>query len=168
MKGDKKIIFSEKIDSIINGIALGLAFIIFAFLIYFFDIFHNVILDRILAVVSAMVGILFTSFEIDKIDKDKMYGFGDCVLGMIFIIPAISVILYFKSLFLNIVMSGLLILGTYGSSRGLLEIIYSVSGQEKSGYKKFDIIKILTFFTEFIALVVVVIQLMTEIIKIRT
>lgn len=168
MKGNKKIIFSEKIDSIINGIALGLAFIIFALLIYFFNIFHNIILDRIFAVVSALIGILFTSFEIDKIDKDKMYGFGDCVLGMILIIPAISVILYFKNIFFNVVMSGLLIFGTYGISRGLLEIIYSVSRQEKSENKKFDIIKIIAFFTEFIALIVVVIQLMTEIIKMST
>ena len=71
MAKEKKVVFSEEIDSIINGIAVGMAFLISAFITYFFNVFHNIILDRIVAVALAMLGILFTSFEIDKIDKNK-------------------------------------------------------------------------------------------------
>ena len=114
-----------------------------------------------------MLGILFTSFEIDKIDKNKIYGVGDLVLGLVFIIPSLGVILYFNNIFSNVIMSAVFIFGAYGSFRGLLEIAYSILKPKKVENKKSDIIKVITFLTEFIALIVVVMQLMTEIIKIR-
>ena len=64
-------------------------------------------------------------------------------------------------------MSAVFIFGAYGSFRGLLEIAYSILKPKKVENKKSDIIKVITFLTEFIALIVVVMQLMTEIIKIR-
>ncbi len=167
MAKEKKVVFSEEIDSIINGIAVGMAFLISAFITYFFNVFHNIILDRIVAVALAMLGILFTSFEIDKIDKNKIYGVGDLVLGLVFIIPSLGVILYFNNIFSNVIMSAVFIFGAYGSFRGLLEIAYSILKPKKVENKKSDIIKVITFLTEFIALIVVVMQLMTEIIKIR-
>lgn len=165
MAKEKNIIFSEEIDSMINGIAIGLAFLMFSFLIFHFNIFHTIIIDRFISVISAVLGILFTSFEIDKIDKNKVYGVGDFVLGLIFMLPAIGVILYFNKVYLNILMSLPFVFGAYGSCRGLIEIIYSVGKRDKSENKKLDIVKIITFFTEFIGLIIVVIQLIAEIIK---
>lgn len=44
---DKKIVFSEEIDSSINGIALGTAFVMLSIFVVYFKIFNNTIAENL-------------------------------------------------------------------------------------------------------------------------
>lgn len=43
-QNEKKIVFSEEIDSSINGFALGISFVMLAIFVVYFKIFNNAII----------------------------------------------------------------------------------------------------------------------------
>lgn len=66
---------------------------------------------------------------------------------------------------LNIGLFIVLLLGSYGMIRGILEILYSLKLQRrKSNNVKIEIMKIVVAVTEFISLIVVILQLVKELV----
>lgn len=166
MSTDKKknIIFSEEVDSSINGFALGTSFVLVALLVMYFEVFNNLIIERVVAIVLLLVGIAGTMSEIEKIKKNDIKGFGDLVLGLLFAIPSFVVIIKFKISLLNILMVFLFLFGVYGSMRGIFAIIYSLRIKKReSNNKKVEIMQIIVALTEIIALIVAVLQLISEV-----
>lgn len=95
MKKKSKIVFSEEIDNFIDGISLGIAFILIAIFIYFVGIFHNVLVDRIVMLVLILFGFIGTATEISKINnKNKIHGIDNFLIGIIFL--GISIFFYIK------------------------------------------------------------------------
>ena len=74
---EKKIIFSEEIDSSITGIALGASFVALAILVWKFEMFHNHTVNSVVQIVLLIIGILGTAVEFDKINKNDIKGIDD-------------------------------------------------------------------------------------------
>ena len=101
---EKKVTFSEEIDSSIDGFALGITFVLLAFFEVYFKIFGNRLVEIILAIGLLLFGIFGTLTEIGKISTDKIKGVDDLVVGLIIAIIPILIILKFDILILNIIM----------------------------------------------------------------
>lgn len=163
MAKDKKIIFSEEIDSIINGLSLGVTFVIIALLVWFGNLFHNKIAEMIFAMIMLFIGIAGTFLEVEKANKE-LKGFGDFGMGTVFSGLAIFLIFKFNIIFLNILCVIILIFGIYCLVSGLLKIIYSMKWQRrKTENRKIEILQFVTGATEVIALIVVILELITEV-----
>lgn len=162
----KEIVFSKEIDSIIDGLALGITVVLLAILVYYKNVFHNVLADRIISVILIAIGVAGTSFELQKISTNKVQGISDFVIGAILALPALSVIVFVDNILLNVIMIVLLALFTFGILKGVISIIYSIKQASKtSGNKKMEFFKIITVITEIIAFFVAVMQLYTELSK---
>ena len=160
-----KIIFSEEIDSFISGISLGLAFIIIAVFIYFNGAFHNVLVDRIVILILTVVGLMGTGLEINKINnQNKIYGLDNFFIGTLFLGACIFLIIRFNNLFINIGCVLVLLLSTFGTCQGLLQILYSLKlKRRKSNNKKLEVLKLIILITEVLAFAVALLQLINEI-----
>lgn len=162
---DKKIVFSEEIDSSINGIALGTAFVMLSIFVVYFKIFNNTIVEKVIAVILLAFGIAGTLTEIGRIKKEDIKGVDDLIVGLLLTVFSVVVILKFRNVALNIGLFIVLLLGSYGMIRGILEILYSLKLQRrKSNNVKIEIMKIVVAITEFISLIVVILQLIKELI----
>lgn len=161
---EKKIVFSEKIDSSICGFALGIAFVLAAFFEVYFKIFGNRIVEIVIAIVLLIVGIAGTLTEIGKIKKDDIKGTDDFVLGLILTVLPIIFILIFNKVIINIFLFPIFMFGTFGGLKGIMEIIYSLKLKKReSGNTKIEVMKIIVAITEIIALAVAIIQLIDAI-----
>ena len=162
---DKKIVFSEEIDSSINGFALGISFVLLALFVEYFKIFNNAIVEIVVAIVLLVLGIAGTVTEIGRIKKDDIRGLDDLMLGIFLAVVSIIVILKIHNVYYNIGLFVILLLGTFGMVKGLLEVLYSLKlRKRKSKNAKVEIMKIIVALTEIIALIVAIIQLMHEIV----
>lgn len=162
----KTITFSEEIDSSINGLALGISFLLLAVLVWNFSLFHNTIVDRIMEVVLIGCGIISTVMEFDKINKGDIKGIDDLILGVLFSSFAIFLIWKFDLIWLNVLGFAIALFGFFGSASGIIKIVYSLNVKKRtSDNKKIKIINLITLATEGLALVVVVLQLISELIN---
>lgn len=161
---EKKVTFSEEIDSSIDGFALGITFVLLAFFEVYFKIFGNRLVEIILAIGLLLFGIFGTLTEIGKISTDKIKGVDDLVAGLIIAIIPILIILKFDILILNIIMFIVLAFGTFGAMKGVIEILYSLKiKRRKTENKKVEIMKIIVAVTEVVALAVAIIQFVNEV-----
>ena len=143
MKKDKKVIFSEEIDSSISGFALGISFVLLAGLIYYFDFFQLGIADRIVSILLLIFGIVGTCVEIFLVFK-------------------------FDQIILNIVCAIVLFFSLFATTKGLIEFFYSLKLQRrKSQNKKIEVIKFIAVITELLALGVAIFQFLAEIYKVQ-
>ena len=128
------------------------------------------------------LGIAGTLTEIGRIKKADMKGLDDLIVGLLLtvvsvvviifikiavisVIISVVVILKFRNVALNIGLFIVLLLGSYGMIRGILEILYSLKLQRrKSNNVKIEIMKIVVAVTEFISLIVVILQLVKELV----
>ncbi len=162
---DKKIVFSEEIDSSINGIALGTAFVMLSIFVVYFKIFNNTIAEKVIAVTLLVFGIAGTLTEIGRIKKEDIKGLDDLIVGLLLTILSVVIILKFRNATLNIGLFIVLLLGSYGMIRGILEVFYSLKIQRrKSNNVKIEIMKSVVAITEFVSLIVVILQLVKELI----
>ena len=161
---DKKIVFSEEIDSSINGIALGTAFVMLSIFVVYFKIFNNTIVEKVIAVILLAFGIAGTLTEIGRIKKEDIKGVDDLIVGLLLTVFSVVVILKFRNVALNIGLFIVLLLGSYGMIRGILEILYSLKLQRRSNNVKIEIMKIVVAITEFISLIIVILKLVKELI----
>lgn len=160
---EKKIIFSEEIDSSINGFSLGVSFVVVALLIWFFGLFHNRIAESIITIVLLVFGIGGTFLEIEKINQRGIKGFGDFGLGAVFSALLVYLIFRFDIIILNVVCIIGLLLSVFAVFSGVMKIGYSIKIQKrKTENRKIEIFKIIAGITEIIALIVVILQLVTE------
>lgn len=167
MAKEKKIVFSEEIDSSIDGFALGFSFIVSAMIVWKFNVFHNNIANVIAQTILVVLGICGTFTEIDKLSKNDKKGFGDIALGAPITIGTVYAIWKWDNILFNIVCFSFLLLGLFGTAQGLMRVVYSINiSVRKSPNRKVGIVKIIALITELVALAVAVVQLVTEISKI--
>lgn len=83
---EKKIIFSEEIDSLINGLSLGLSFIIIGLILTFkSDYFGNNVANTIVQWCFIIIGALGLATEIPRLlKKNGIQGTDDLFIGSIF------------------------------------------------------------------------------------
>ena len=111
------------------------------------------------------LGIAGTLTEIGRIKKADMKGLDDLIVGLLLTVVSVVVILKFRNVALNIGLFIVLLLGSYGMIRGILEILYLLKLQRrKSNNVKIEIMKIVVAVTEFISLIVVILQLVKELV----
>lgn len=133
-KEKKKIIFSEEIDSAITGYAIGISFLgIGLFLLLNPSYFSSQIASYIVGAIIGGVGVLGTGVELSKSSKIK--GADNLIIGLVFLIAWLFSYFYINALWANIIFFGLLILGCYGVSLGLIQGIYSIIYNHKEQIK---------------------------------
>lgn len=168
MKKERKVVFSEEIDSSITGFALGISFVLLAGLTYYFDFFHWVIADGIISIILLVVGIGGTCIEIGRLNEEKIKGKDDLLLGLFFTIPALIFIFIYDHIILNIICFIVLLLSLFGTIKGIIEVTYSMRIQKrKSHNKKIEVLRFITIITEVLALAVAIFQLIAEICKVQ-
>ena len=123
---EKKVIFSEEIDSSIDGFALGITFVLVAFFEVYFKIFGNRMVEIVLAIGLLLFGIFGTLIEIGKISTDNIKGGDDLVTGLFLAAPSVFIIFKFNKVILNIIMFIVLAFGIFGAMKGVIEILYSL------------------------------------------
>jgi len=162
----KKVVFSEEVDSSINGFALGISFVLLALFVIWFKVFSNTIAESITAIFFLLFGIVGTMSEIEKIRKDDIKGIGDAMVGLFLTTPTLFGIIKTNIIWLRVILLAFLLVGMYGLMRGIFEIIYSLKlVKRENKNKKIEIMQIIVTITQVIALVVVVLQLIFEIKK---
>ena len=161
---EKKVIFSEEIDSSIDGFALGITFVLVAFFEVYFKIFGNRMVEIVLAIGLLLFGIFGTLIEIGKISTDNIKGGDDLVTGLFLAAPSVFIIFKFNKVILNIIMFIVLAFGIFGAIKGVIEILYSLKiKRRKTENKKVEVMQIVVAATEVVALAVAIIQLVNEV-----
>lgn len=131
----KKVVFSETIDSAINGYALGISFAgVGLFLLLNPNYFSAPIVSYILGAIIGVFGVLGTGIELSKSSKVK--GLGHITMGMAFLGIWLFGYLKVHVLWLNILLFFLLVLGCYGICLGLFQGVYSVIRNLQDSKKK--------------------------------
>lgn len=161
-KEEKKIYFSEEIDSRINGYALALAFVVCGLLLQFLPVyFGNKIVTEVVKWTFIVIGIVGFSVEFSK-TKIGIVGLDDTILGALFI--GIWFALYWlgKHWIFNIIGLPCFLFGVYEFLSGIQKIVYSISKIShtrktlSTEEKKTDII---LFVTKIFGLLLAIIQI---------
>lgn len=131
-KSKSKIIFSNKIDGIITGLALSSTFIFIAIFLYFKqDYFIIPAISHVISIICGLIGSMGFSIEIDNI-SNKPKGIGEIIFGGIFAlvwyflyicVPAEQ--LYIRVV-LNILAIASLFLAIYFAVEGILKMFFSI------------------------------------------
>lgn len=129
-KKPKKIIFSEEVDSAINGYALGVSFLgIGVFLLAKPDYFFSPIVSYILGAIIGIFGVCGAGVELSKSSKIK--GMDNLAYGLAFSVAWLIAYLKISTLWANIVFFFFLVFGTYSICLGLIQGIYSIINNTK-------------------------------------
>lgn len=122
----KNIVFSEIIDSKINGYALGFSLLLVStFLLFNSTYLHWSWLTYSVGAVLGILGIGGIGCELDKSKKVK--GIGNLSCGLIFLGVWLALFVYFNDKpVVNFLGMFPLIFGAYGSLKGLIELFYSI------------------------------------------
>jgi len=162
MAKEKKIYFSEEIDSRINGYALALAFVVCGLILQFLPVyFGNKVITEVVKWIFIVFGIAGFAVESGK-TKIGIIGLDDTVLGAMFISVWFALYWFGKHWAFNIIGFVCLLFGVYGFLSGIQKIVYSIlkiphtrkilSKEEK----KTDII---LFITKIFGLILAIIQI---------
>lgn len=139
-KKEKKIIFSEEVDSSITGFALVLTFIVIGiFLLYNNQYFGNETVAKIIQWIFIVVGSLGFGTEVSQLKKNKekrIKGIDDIVTGIVLILIWILLYRVFNNWIANSAGFFILIIGTFGTFRGFIEVIYSAAKIKKENNNK--------------------------------
>lgn len=120
-----QIIFSEEIDSAINGYAIGLSFTgIGVFLLLKPDYFSIPIISYIVGAIIGVFGVLGTGLELSKHSKIK--GMGNLTAGMLFLGCWLWGYIKVHAIWLNILIFIVLVLGCYLICLGLIQSAVSI------------------------------------------
>ena len=122
----KNIVFSEIIDSKINGYAIGISFLLIStFLLINNTYFYWTGLTYFIGAVFGVIGVAGIGTEIDKSKKIK--GVGNIVLGLLSLGIWLAIFLLLKNNpIANVFGLFFLIFGAYGFIKGLIELFYSI------------------------------------------
>lgn len=125
IKKPRQFVFSEEIDSAINGYAIGFSFTgIGVFLLLKPDYFAIPLISYIVGAIIGVVGVLGTGVELSKHSKVK--GLGNLVIGILFLGGWLLGYIWVHSIWLNIPIFLLLILGCYAVFLGLIQGMVSI------------------------------------------
>lgn len=149
MKKDKKTVFSEEIDSSINGYALGITFLLLSvFTILKPDYFIIPMVSYIVGTLLGITGIIGCSLEISKSIEIK--GMDTLSLGCIFVGIWFGLNRLCPNIIVNIFAFFILMFGIYGTLRGNFELVYSLLSMKS---KKTEVDKMITFKNIFLFIV---------------
>ena len=169
-KKPKHVIFSEEIDSAINGFAMGFLFIgIGLFLMLKPDYFAEPVASYIIGAVIGLFGVMGTGVELTKSTKIK--GIDMLSIGATFFICWLAQYIYIHALWANIVFFAFLVIGAYGILLGLFRTIYSIfesskhrpdkNGDNKKGISIGKLIsQIILFLTQLCGLAVAILNVL--------
>lgn len=161
-KKKKKIIFSEEIDSKINGLTLGSAFIVVGlFLLLIPNYFGNELVGKIVRWIFIVIGVSGLLIELGKSKPvSDIKGFEDLWAGVLLLAIWATIFFLVKNLLWNIAGFFCLIFGVYGVFQGVFRIIYSMLLNQKDKVQtKGNIASdILLFLTKVVSLALLVLQ----------
>lgn len=171
MKKVKNIIFSEKVDSSIDGFALISSFIgIGIFLIYHNDYFGSIIISKIVQWLFIIVGGLGLCVEISNLHKNNskknIKGVEDFIAGIILLFIWWMIYSNLNMWYINIINLFFLMFGLYETSEGFLKMIYSIFKIKKEDKKNsnYAFIKVLVLIiSEIFAIIVAIINILQAI-----
>ena len=159
-KKEKRIIFSEKIDDNISTFSVALTFFIIGiFLTYNKNYFQNEIVSTVIKIVFIVLGILGFITFVNKFNKNhQIKGMDNLIVGIVVILIWFLIYFYLKSTIANTIMFFFLILGLYGTCRGILEILYSIKNESKN---IFEVIKrMMSILSELFGIMLIMIQIL--------
>ena len=159
-KKEKRIIFSEKIDDNISTFSVALTFFIIGiFLTYNKNYFQNEIVSTVIKIVFIVLGILGFLTFVNKFNKNhQIKGMDNLIVGIVVILIWFLIYFYLKSTIANTIMFFFLILGLYGTCRGILEILYSIKNESKN---IFGVIKrMMPILSELFGIMLIMIQIL--------
>ena len=164
-----KIVFSEEIDSTINGYALGVSFVgIGIFLLIKPDYFQYEIASYIAGAVIGLFGLFGVGTELSKHSEIK--GVDNLALGVFALIIWLLVYLNTNSLWWNIPAFLVFVFGCYGCAQGMIQGIYSIVHNTKARKKETNrfnywetITQIILFLTEICGLAVAIMNVIQAI-----
>lgn len=172
-KKTKKIIFSEEIDSAIDGYAVGFLFIaVGLFLLFEPSYFAVPVATNIIGAVIGLIGVIGTGVELSKSAKIK--GIDDLAIGAALFLGWLIQYVYIHALWANIVFFVVLVVGIHGVFQGLFRAIYSIvdnakrrkadngEGSKAAGIGKL-ISEIVLFLTQLCGLTVAIINILKAI-----
>lgn len=168
-QSEKKIVFSEEVDSLISGLTLGLAFVVVGVILVLIpDYFGSKTIGNIIRWLFIVVGILGLLTEFRKIKPmSGIKGFNDFLAGVFLL--AVWAVLYFwtKHVIANIIGFFFLILGVYGSMSGVFKIGYSIylagkNNRIKKGNVASDVLVLLTKVASIILVAIQIIKALQQ------
>ncbi|MBR2953466.1 MAG: hypothetical protein IKC45_03680 [Clostridia bacterium] len=165
---EKKIYFSEEIDSRITGYALSLALVVCGLVLQFSPLyFGNDIITQIIKWIFVVIGVIGFIVEAGKI-KSGIVGLDNLFLGLFFVAIWFALYWFGRHWFFNTIGFFLLIFGAFGFFQGLQQIIYSISKIPKEKKERQPKEKtrtdILLFLTKLFGVVLVIIQIIKAVI----
>lgn len=121
----KKPEFSEKIDSKINGLALGISFsAISLFLLICNDYFEIHTISYIVGAVFGLIG--FGGLAVELTETNTIKGIGELIGGLVMFVPWLLIYLKFNdNIWAKVLSFGLLVLGLYVLALGIIKLFYS-------------------------------------------
>lgn len=159
---EKKVVFTKEIDSKISGFAIAFSFISVGILLLCYPgYFGNSLMTTVFRWVFIFFGIIGLAAEIGKTRSDSaIKGIDDLVIGLVLLGLWLVCFLLGNSI-LNMVALSLLVFGLYGTSRGVMEVVYSFSLQKRrTGEAKGKAITdILLLVTQLASFALVILQL---------
>lgn len=162
---EKKIVFSEEIDSLINGLALGLTFVATGVVLVLIpDYFGNKIVGNAIRWLFIVVGALGLFVELGKLKPiSGIKGFDDFWVGALCL--AVWAVFYFLAhhVLANIIGFFFLVIGGYGGVSGVFKIAYSIhlarkNNKIKKGNVASDVLVLLTKVASIILVVIQIVQ----------
>lgn len=170
---EKKIMFSEEVDNLINSLAIGLSFVTIG-LIWTFraDYFGNSIANTIVQWCFIVLGVLGLATDIPKIlKKNGIQGTDDLLYGGLFFGIWLILFLFVSKTRVNILSFFLLLFGLYSLLKGIGEVFYSLISISKKDsktnrvpFKKLltNIVLLLTQLAGFILVIIQIIKALKE------
>ena len=160
---EKKIYFSQEIDSVISGYALAFALIICGLVLQFVPLyFGNHIVTEVFKWIFVVIGVAGFAVEVGK-NKSGIIGLDNLFLGLLFTGIWFALFWFGKHWIFNTIGFFCLIFGAFGFFQGLQQVIYSISkiskAQNEKQAKEKTRADILLFLTKLFGLVLVVTQI---------
>lgn len=165
-KAEKKVEFTEEIDSAINGYALAITFIIIGlFLLNNLDYFGNNVVSIVILSIFTFIGVVGTFTELSK--NKAVKGLDNLGIGIVFFIPWLLLYILVNNVWINIACFIFLIIGSYFFIYGTIKIGYSIMNNAKESNKATkiiikDIFKILPALASFVLVIFNIIKIAIE------
>ncbi|HFD2029066.1 TPA: hypothetical protein ACF2C8_000795 [Clostridium perfringens] len=159
---EKKITFSEEIDSKITTFAIVLAFLTWGvFLLIYPNYFGSIIATKIIRWTFIIIGGLGLVAELSNDKKSDIKGLNDFLGGIVFIGIWFYAFVFINNLWINIFSFVFFCLGTYSIYEGIIKIVYSsIQNIKKDKESKNGILTdILLFLTKVASLILVILQI---------
>ena len=162
MRRKTKSYFLKKIDGTINGLTLGISFIVIGlFLIFVPDYFGNKLVGEIVRWIFIIFGTLGLIVEFNKFKISGINGLSDFWVGILLVSCWAALFFLVDTILGNTVGFFCLVLGVYGIILGLLRIFYSfyLKSKDRSESKESIVSDAIILLTNTASLALVVIQI---------